>query len=493
MITAQLLGNCETSSIPCSNADSSGDDIFLEIADVDFEPNTDTTCDTYISTEHHNKNNYKNPPERSLWGFIKKNFSGKGSVFAENSGTNDKSVQYSEVEWIALVKENPLLLSSAPKEIRSNKNVVLAAVSNNGKALQYASDELRNDRDVVLAAVSYSGDSIQYASAELMNDKELLQKALSEPRMGRFAFEYISEELRNDPDFIRLAIYANYKILEYLDPETQKQYAEIYNNVFSELGIEDSGRIDRAIYKEIVRNRYAVSSEETKQYLISQLGEEYFAGVNNDNRPVCVIALASEDHNGAFGSVECPNQSSISLTKAYRVIYYEVSTDKEFSQNLREATTDNGQQADLLLIGGHGSQFGLQFGNKVGESAYLDIFCDWNLTKTLKNCVSKNGNVVLCSCDAGRGRKGLKGVTNFAEFIHKIWPDSTVHAATQQTNSNLVLDEKGLFESVYYVCGYDEDNMIVLSGPPDSPRNRLDILGIIWGGISYLWNWTKYV
>ena len=50
------------------------------------------------------------------------------------------------------------------RELRGDRDVVLAAVQQDGDALEYASAELQADREVVLAAVQQDGYALEYAS-----------------------------------------------------------------------------------------------------------------------------------------------------------------------------------------------------------------------------------------------------------------------------------------------------------------------------------------
>jgi hypothetical protein len=44
----------------------------------------------------------------------------------------------------------------------------------NGFLIRYVSNELKNDREFVLAAVNRDGSALQYASDELKNDREIV-------------------------------------------------------------------------------------------------------------------------------------------------------------------------------------------------------------------------------------------------------------------------------------------------------------------------------
>lgn len=65
------------------------------------------------------------------------------------------------------------VLEYVSKELRSRKEIVLAAVSRSGWALRYAADSLQDDKQVVLAAVQENGLALQYASNRLKKDQEV--------------------------------------------------------------------------------------------------------------------------------------------------------------------------------------------------------------------------------------------------------------------------------------------------------------------------------
>ena len=65
----------------------------------------------------------------------------------------------------------------------------------NGDALEYVSKELRSDREIVLAAVKQNGDALKHASEELQCDRKT---ALAAVKQSGIALEYACEELRSD-------------------------------------------------------------------------------------------------------------------------------------------------------------------------------------------------------------------------------------------------------------------------------------------------------
>ena len=62
---------------------------------------------------------------------------------------------------------------------------------------------LSADREVVLEAVKERSSALQYASDTLKADREFVLEAVRSG--GRYALEYASEELQNDPELKKLA------------------------------------------------------------------------------------------------------------------------------------------------------------------------------------------------------------------------------------------------------------------------------------------------
>ena len=58
----------------------------------------------------------------------------------------------------------PAVYVARGKQLRDDREVVLAAVQQDGAVLQFASERLRDDRDVVLAAVQQNGNALLFAS-----------------------------------------------------------------------------------------------------------------------------------------------------------------------------------------------------------------------------------------------------------------------------------------------------------------------------------------
>lgn len=121
-------------------------------------------------------------------------------------------------EWLGRVAEDPDDLAGAPKEVRADRDVVLAAVREYGGALEHASINLKMDREIVMAAVSRGGDSLEYASAGLAADRDIVLAAV-----GNFgsALEFASVEMRRDRGVALAACANDGEVLRVLDRELQ--------------------------------------------------------------------------------------------------------------------------------------------------------------------------------------------------------------------------------------------------------------------------------
>ena len=73
-------------------------------------------------------------------------------------------------------------LRCASKELRNDKEVVIAATKYNVFSLEYASKELRNNKEVIMAAIKDNPRSFEFASEELRNNKEVVMEAVKKAR-----------------------------------------------------------------------------------------------------------------------------------------------------------------------------------------------------------------------------------------------------------------------------------------------------------------------
>ena len=156
-----------------------------------------------------------------------------------------------------------------------------------------------------------------------------------------------------------------------------------------------------------------------------------------DKRPLAVVVLPRADWNSAF----CNTSEVDKLIKhGYRVMAYEVQSDKQFVEAIHNACTH--QKFSMLLIGGHGDPGHVSFGttdprfateseNLVGASSASQL--ELTDTALLKNsnvseCALRDARIVLESCSTGKGRGQSE---NIANFVSRAFPDTYVFAPTE--------------------------------------------------------------
>lgn len=110
-------------------------------------------------------------------------------------------------------------LAHASKELRADKEVVLAVVKQNGSALEHASEELQADKEVVLAAVKQDGWALEHASEELRADTEVVLAAV---KQNGWALGHASEELRADKEVVLVAVKQDRRALRYVHGPLKK-------------------------------------------------------------------------------------------------------------------------------------------------------------------------------------------------------------------------------------------------------------------------------
>lgn len=163
----------------------------------------------------------------------------------------------------------------------------------------------------------------------------------------------------------------------------------------------------------------------------------------HDPRPLAVVIFPKNDWNSIF-SASSENLSL--LTKGYRVRYYEVATDAEAAEALRQATAR--RKASLVVFGGHGDTISLSLGagdpemtKRMAMRYYIDTG-DGHLFKGLGKRVVDGGHVVLQSCSNGHGGPSARNLLN---VMSRLFPQAYVHAQAESGDIRLLLDRNGRF------------------------------------------------
>lgn len=157
-----------------------------------------------------------------------------------------------------------------------------------------------------------------------------------------------------------------------------------------------------------------------------------------DGRPLAVVVMPRSDWNGAFSSERGGFLDQ--LRKAgYKLMVYEVSTDKGLAESVLNATQH--QKFSLLVVGGHGSQSTLSFSESdprfsrdLNLEKTFDIYDVDKLKKYNLNAraASNKAQAILWSCSAGKGKDNAN---NTANTLAKIFPSlSDIFAPTTPTN-----------------------------------------------------------
>ena len=113
---------------------------------------------------------------------------------------NCKSKFYSDKEIAIMRVANDGAALENLKDYSADKDVVIAAVKNQPNAFQFASEELRDDEDVLKAALTsnnfkgYELDFFQISSDRLKGNKEIILLAV---KIEGWILEHVSEELES--------------------------------------------------------------------------------------------------------------------------------------------------------------------------------------------------------------------------------------------------------------------------------------------------------
>lgn len=317
----------------------------------------------------------------------------------------------------------PTMLKNAPDELKMNEEFVLKCIANSPSTFFYAHSDLINDPEFQIKAI--------YANIGLYN--LLVTKSKFDVKGDHLkaynnlvsAFDLLNFDpfnAFNVPDFkdeFTSQTFSKLYSVGFFDTDISDQRAEITDKfaailkntkedvlkaINKELGKKEYSITQETCNKlivylrkyqfekhftnsrEILRNRYGLiiknlnnpdivpekyqEYQEQKKQFESLLGEEYFEGVENDNRPICVITIAQSDLNGVFEK-QHPLNSIDSLVKngLYSVIVYNVSSADEYLDNVIEATKGAGQKSSAHIIMAHGTKDKVYLSSKQGISS----------------------------------------------------------------------------------------------------------------------------
>ena len=115
----------------------------------------------------------------------------------------------------------PWVLRFAPKALKNNHEMVMAAIAKDPRALQHASEELRSNHEVVMAAVCKDPCSLQFASEEIKNNYDFVMRVVSKD--GE-ALQHASEELRSNHDIAMAAVCKDPCFLQFASKEIKSNF-----------------------------------------------------------------------------------------------------------------------------------------------------------------------------------------------------------------------------------------------------------------------------
>jgi hypothetical protein len=123
-----------------------------------------------------------------------------------------------------VITNNTNILSVLSKNVRLNKDYLMAAMSNSISNINYADDSLKKDSKFALEVVKSHGEALKYFDNSLKANREIVFEAI---KNNCFAIKFCSESLRNNEDFIVDAYEMNPKIMSYIDDKIIKQHERL--------------------------------------------------------------------------------------------------------------------------------------------------------------------------------------------------------------------------------------------------------------------------
>mmetsp|Transcript_88207 Transcript_88207/g.285522 ORF Transcript_88207/g.285522 Transcript_88207/m.285522 type:complete len:730 (-) Transcript_88207:124-2313(-) len=126
-------------------------------------------------------------------------------VLGASSTTQAQTRSWRDAAWRAAVLTDWKVLTSAPEEVRSDRELIEAAIrASFGMALLFATDELKGDRQLVLQAVAFSGAALKYAAPELQSDRDFVLEAI---KVQGASLAEAAEACRADRDLVLQAAH----------------------------------------------------------------------------------------------------------------------------------------------------------------------------------------------------------------------------------------------------------------------------------------------
>ncbi len=168
--------------------------------------------------------------------------------------------------------------------------------------------------------------------------------------------------------------------------------------------------------------------------MCARIDEKY-----TSEKPVLLIAYNKDDWNGAF---YLNNTKVEELTRYYRIVLIEMSTEDEFYNQVANVARDYGQ-IDTVVIGGHGKPDGILLDRRYDEKGQLDLTDKKELRKLRKYFVDEP-TVILDACSTG-----AKG-DSMGEMISEVWNAHLFAPEIEASIKEYTLQDDGKILGVEY-------------------------------------------
>lgn len=157
-------------------------------------------------------------------------------------------------------------LELCPDSLRANRELVITAVQRSeGEAFQFASESLRCDKDFVLEAMRVNGLALMFAARELREDRAFIMQAVQRDGL---ALKYASEAIQGDRDVVLAAVQQNGGALVYASEELLADF-----ELLLEATNEDM-RSNQLAHEKVVERNKAQRSFLTESQKIAREEEE---------------------------------------------------------------------------------------------------------------------------------------------------------------------------------------------------------------------------
>lgn len=255
-------------------------------------------------------------------------------------------------------------LEFTPERFRDDEEIVLLAADEDPEALQSASQRLKNDRDFVLKIINIQALSLKYAAPKFCNDREVVKLASHymagihyafysrdleerlrdnpDKRAGDFfyadysnspgdcMFQYASDELKSDREFVLDLIKINSIVFEYISEELQKDREVVLTAVAHGTGLHKV--CDDVLYRTNSNNQSFYLDEKFKDdleiinlalknsgYNFQFLSEQY-----RDDYDLFMLAVASHPAAFLYASKRLQQMKSVVIAtiSAFNCIYH---------------------------------------------------------------------------------------------------------------------------------------------------------------------------